>query len=167
MSAAAFACHQLRVRLAGREVLRGIGDLERILARVALRSARPRDLSTLRDGLLALPNLRSALSGCDSPLLAELLDLIGEHVESARHLAHAVLEQPPALLRDGADLAALAEVRRSLGVPLVMVLGHERCGAVSASCSAVDRLTACVRISMRTDGMRSPGANTPLRIAPR
>src|SRR5690606_32296571 len=32
-----------------RELLRGIGDLERILARIALRSARPRDLSTLRD----------------------------------------------------------------------------------------------------------------------
>ncbi|AGG89717.1 MULTISPECIES: DNA mismatch repair protein MutS [Rhodanobacter] len=44
-----------------RETLRGIGDLERILARVALRSARPRDLSTLRDGLLAAPELTRAL----------------------------------------------------------------------------------------------------------
>ena len=52
-----------------REILRGIGDLERILARVALRSARPRDLSTLRDGLLAAPALRNALAGSDSPLL--------------------------------------------------------------------------------------------------
>ena len=52
-----------------REMLRGIGDLERILARVALRSARPRDLSTLRDGLLAAPALRDALAGSDSPLL--------------------------------------------------------------------------------------------------
>jgi len=50
-----------------RDVLRGVGDLERILARVALRSARPRDLSTLRDGLLAAPSLRAALSACDSP----------------------------------------------------------------------------------------------------
>jgi DNA mismatch repair protein MutS len=84
-----------------REVLRGIGDLERILARVALRSARPRDLSTLRDGLLATPNLREALQGCDSPLLASLLDQLGEHADAAQHLARAVLEQPPALLRDG------------------------------------------------------------------
>ena len=44
-----------------REILRGIGDLERILARVALRSARPRDLSTLRDGLLLAPRLAFAL----------------------------------------------------------------------------------------------------------
>jgi DNA mismatch repair protein MutS len=84
-----------------REVLRGIGDLERILARVALRSARPRDLSTLRDGLLAAPALRSAIADCDSPLLHELLARLGEHADSARHLAAALPEQPPALLRDG------------------------------------------------------------------
>ncbi|MBS0556353.1 MAG: DNA mismatch repair protein MutS [Proteobacteria bacterium] len=84
-----------------REVLRGIGDLERILARVALRSARPRDLSTLRDGLLSTPGLRNSIAGCDSPLLRELLDHLGEHAQTASHLATAVLEQPPALLRDG------------------------------------------------------------------
>ena len=84
-----------------REVLRGVGDLERILARVALRSARPRDLSTLRDGLLAAPALRAALVECDSPLLSELVDGIGEHASTAAHLAQAVLDQPPALMRDG------------------------------------------------------------------
>ncbi len=52
-----------------RETLRGIGDLERILARVALRSARPRDLSTLRDGLALAPRLKEELAACDSPLL--------------------------------------------------------------------------------------------------
>jgi len=84
-----------------REVLRGIGDLERILARVALRSARPRDLATLRDGLLATPALRDALRECDSPRLAQLLDGLGEHAETAGRLAASVLERPPALLRDG------------------------------------------------------------------
>jgi DNA mismatch repair protein MutS len=84
-----------------REVLRGIGDLERILARVALRSARPRDLSTLRDGLLVTPALREALRDCDSPLLTQWLTALGEHNETAQHLAQAVLERPPALLRDG------------------------------------------------------------------
>jgi len=84
-----------------RETLRGVGDLERILARVALRSARPRDLSTLRDGLLAAPALRAALIECDSPLLSELLDRLGEHGETAAYLASALLDQPLALLRDG------------------------------------------------------------------
>jgi DNA mismatch repair protein MutS len=84
-----------------RETLRQIGDLERILSRVALRSARPRDLSTLRDGLLAAPALREAIAICDSPLLTELLDRLGEHAATASHLVAAINEQPPALLRDG------------------------------------------------------------------
>ena len=84
-----------------REVLRGIGDLERILARVALRSARPRDLSTLRDGLLAAPRIRESIAACDSPLLRELIASLGEHADTAMHLSGAVLDQPPALLRDG------------------------------------------------------------------
>ena len=85
-----------------REILRGVGDLERILARVALRSARPRDLSTLRDGLNATPEIRNALDGCDSPLLTDLLERLGEHAQTAAHLAAALPDQPPALLRDGA-----------------------------------------------------------------
>jgi DNA mismatch repair protein MutS len=100
-----------------RETLRQIGDLERILSRVALRSARPRDLSTLRDGLLAAPVLRECVATCDSPLLTDLLDRLGEHGETAAHLATAILEQPAALLRDGGVIrmgfdAELDELRR-------------------------------------------------------
>ncbi len=84
-----------------REVLRSIGDLERILSRVALRSARPRDLSTLRDGLLATPLLRKAIESCDSPLLDELLDRLGEHADTANFLQNAIVDSPPALMRDG------------------------------------------------------------------
>ncbi|HET6545640.1 MAG TPA: DNA mismatch repair protein MutS [Rhodanobacteraceae bacterium] len=84
-----------------REVLRGIGDLERILARVALRSARPRDLSTLRDGLALAPALREALAATDSPLLGELVAAVGDHADCARHLATALFEVPAPLLRDG------------------------------------------------------------------
>jgi DNA mismatch repair protein MutS len=84
-----------------REILRGIGDLERILARVALRSARPRDLSTLRDGLALAPRLREELATCDSPLLHELLTRLGEHADTAAHLALCVIEAPPVLARDG------------------------------------------------------------------
>lgn len=87
-----------------RETLRGIGDLERILARVALRSARPRDLSTLRDGLQLAPQLRERVAGADDPLLLQLLDRLGEHAATADYLARAVIAQPPALLRDGGVL---------------------------------------------------------------
>ena len=53
-------------------LLRRVGDIERILARVALRSARPRDLAQLRDALGCLPELQRMLAGIDSPLLARL-----------------------------------------------------------------------------------------------
>ncbi|MGH8147003.1 MAG: DNA mismatch repair protein MutS [Rhodanobacteraceae bacterium] len=88
-----------------REKLRAIGDLERILARVALRSARPRDLATLRDGLAAAPELRGVLSAVAAPLLHELLQRIGDHADTARLLAQAIVERPPMLLRDGGAIA--------------------------------------------------------------
>src|SRR5690554_890332 len=76
-----------------REHFRGLGDLERILSRIALRSARPRDLSTLRDGLAMLPELRGVLAPLDSPRLRELHDALGEHAAEAHLLAQALVEQ--------------------------------------------------------------------------
>ncbi len=84
-----------------REVLHGLGDVERIAARIALRSARPRDLSTLRDALEANPAVQALLSGIDSPRLAELAAELGDHADSARLLRAALVELPPAVLRDG------------------------------------------------------------------
>ncbi|HNS64859.1 MAG TPA: hypothetical protein PKN11_10555, partial [Anaerolineaceae bacterium] len=52
--------------------LRPVADIERIASRIALRSARPRDLSALRDSLLALPDLHPLLARLDSPLLTQL-----------------------------------------------------------------------------------------------
>jgi len=100
-----------------REQLRGIGDLERILARVALRSARPRDLSTLRDGLAAAPVLREQIATLDSPLLHALVERIGDHAGIADLLTRAVVTQPPVLQRDGGVIAdgydeELDELRR-------------------------------------------------------
>ena len=88
-----------------RDAFRALGDLERILARVALRSARPRDLSTLRDGLLALPAITVRIASLDSPRLLELGTELGEHGEQAEHLARAIMAQPALLLRDGGVIA--------------------------------------------------------------
>jgi len=100
-----------------RELLRGVGDLERILTRVALRSARPRDLSTLRDGLAAAPALREQIASLDSPLLHALVERIGDHAQTAALLAGAIVAQPPVLQRDGGVIAdgydaELDELRR-------------------------------------------------------
>ncbi|HJT96755.1 MAG TPA: DNA mismatch repair protein MutS [Rhodanobacteraceae bacterium] len=84
-----------------REILAGVGDLERILARVALRSARPRDLSTLRDGLLLAPRLAESVGGAESPLLGDLVAALGEHADTAAQLSRAIVDAPPAIARDG------------------------------------------------------------------
>jgi DNA mismatch repair protein MutS len=88
-----------------RAALEDIGDLERILTRVALRSARPRDLATLRDGLARLPQLKATLAPLAAPRLVELADACGEHPDERALLERALVETPPALLRDGGVIA--------------------------------------------------------------
>jgi DNA mismatch repair protein MutS len=88
-----------------REALGNIGDIERILARVALRSARPRDLTGLRASIAALPALRAALAPIDSPLLATLGADIGEHGEVHALLERAIAAEPSAVVRDGGVIA--------------------------------------------------------------
>ncbi|HWR95170.1 MAG TPA: DNA mismatch repair protein MutS, partial [Arenimonas sp.] len=88
-----------------RTIFRGIGDIERILTRVALRSARPRDLSGLRDTLKRLPDIEALLQRVASPRLDELRTALGRHPELAQHLTDALLEQPSVLLRDGGVFA--------------------------------------------------------------
>ena len=103
--------HALAVLLDGRrldavrEHLAGIGDVERILARVALRSARPRDLTQLRTSLRVLPALRAALAGLDSPLLQQLHERTGEHPEVLSLLSAAIAAEPATLVRDGGVIA--------------------------------------------------------------
>ncbi|MBS0376221.1 MAG: DNA mismatch repair protein MutS [Proteobacteria bacterium] len=94
-----------------------IGDVERILARVALRSARPRDLAQLRAALEAIPTLGALVGRHDSPLLAEAAAALGGHPALARLLADAIAPSPPHFLRDGGVIAPgydaeLDELRR-------------------------------------------------------
>jgi DNA mismatch repair protein MutS len=87
------------------EVLAGIGDIERILARVALKTARPRDLATLRDGLGLLPGVHAALASLSSPLIGALRDELGEHTDTHGLLTRAIIDNPPVVIRDGGVLA--------------------------------------------------------------
>ena len=85
--------------------LANIGDVERILARVALRSARPRDLSQLLNALQTLPELRKQLGDVDSPQLLQLAEEIGDHADTQDLLARALVDNPPMLIRDGGVIA--------------------------------------------------------------
>ena len=87
-----------------RQALRPISDLERILARVALRSSRPRDLTRLRDSLWALPALIAATPQ-DTNLLQTLQSDVGQYPELCELLSRALVESPPVVIRDGGVLA--------------------------------------------------------------
>ncbi|MCF6362970.1 MAG: DNA mismatch repair protein MutS [Gammaproteobacteria bacterium] len=91
------------------ETLRGIGDVERILARIAIRSARPRDFTQLRTTLGRLPGLRSTLTGIftgqDCHTLEGIDARIGEYPELHQLLVRAIIEEPPVLIRDGGVIA--------------------------------------------------------------
>ncbi|GGX99652.1 DNA mismatch repair protein MutS [Litchfieldella qijiaojingensis] len=90
-----------------RDSLKQIGDIERILARVALRSARPRDLARLRDALNTLPELQEALARFDE---GSTLDDLKRHIlpypELADTLTRALIENPPVVIRDGGVIAS-------------------------------------------------------------
>jgi DNA mismatch repair protein MutS len=81
--------------------LRNIGDIERILARVALRSARPRDLARLRDSLAILPELSDLLGAIEADRIAQLAIKCKPLPELAQELEKAVIENPPVVIREG------------------------------------------------------------------
>jgi len=88
-----------------RAALEPIGDMERILARIALGNARPRDLTGLRLALGALPALRGALAAHDAPLIVHLTAAVGEHTDELALLQRAVAAEPAAMVRDGGVIA--------------------------------------------------------------
>lgn len=88
------------------EHLKGVGDIERILARIALKSARPRDLARLRDSLKLLPAIHASAQNFDDALLIELLDDIGHFPDLTEHLSKAIIDNPPAVIREGGVIKA-------------------------------------------------------------
>ena len=87
-----------------REALNEIADLERILSRVALGSARPRDLSRLGSSLAHLPLIRSRLPKA-SALLDQLADALPDYTALTELLEQAIIDNPPVLIRDGGVIA--------------------------------------------------------------
>lgn len=121
-----------------RSVLHEIGDIERVLSRIALGSARPRDLVQLREACAQIPLLRQALhaltDAAQAPLLNELSDALGDFKHLYQHLMSAIVEQPPVLLRDGnviaegfdPELDELRQIRDHAGQFLLDLESRER-----------------------------------------
>ena len=88
-----------------REHLKNIGDMERILTRVALRSARPRDLTRLFSSLATLPEIASALKGCQLKHLNRLADDAKPLPHLVELLGSSLKDNPPMVIRDGGVIA--------------------------------------------------------------
>jgi len=80
-------------------------DVERITARIALRSARPRDLSGLRDTLLTLPQLHNTLAKCDAALIKRLADALQADASLVELLQKMLKPEPSSVLREGGVIA--------------------------------------------------------------
>jgi DNA mismatch repair protein MutS len=89
-----------------RQGLRAFADIERIAGRIALCSARPRDLSSLRDSVQQLETLRAPLRDSAAPLLAELHAQLATPLAALELLQRAILPEPASLLRDGGVIAS-------------------------------------------------------------
>ena len=87
------------------EHFRDIGDIERILARVALQSARPRDLARLRDALTALPGLQLDLAQLDAERIQTLSADCQPMPALAATLQRAIIDNPPVVIREGGVIA--------------------------------------------------------------
>ena len=121
-----------------RSTLSHFPDIERIAARIALLSARPRDLSALRDGLKQLPHLRSYLAQCAmndaAPLLLSIHDALATPAECLDLLERAIATEPAAQIRDGgvilhgfsAELDELRELAENAGQFLIDLEARER-----------------------------------------
>ncbi len=116
------------------ELLREVGDMERILTRVGLKSARPRDLVQLRRALGLLPDILACLAPARSGALGALRERLRPFPSLHTLLTQAVVEQPPVLMRDGgviatgfdADLDELRALQDNAGEHLVAVEARER-----------------------------------------
>ena len=86
--------------------LQQVGDMERILARVALRTARPRDLTRLRTALEQIPYIKNQLAKKTSAKMTALYQQLGDFSVQFELLQRAIIDSPPVLIRDGGVIAA-------------------------------------------------------------
>jgi DNA mismatch repair protein MutS len=84
-----------------REALKTVHDLERLIARVALSTASPRDLVALRQSLAAVPRIRVLLSECQAPLIVSLASALDDLTDIREWIEQTIQDEPPALARDG------------------------------------------------------------------
>jgi len=84
-----------------RDALKGMHDLERLVARASLGTAGPRDLLAAGQSMTVLPRLRAVLAECQAPLVRSLVSEIDDLPDVRDAILHTIVDEPPAVLRDG------------------------------------------------------------------
>jgi len=121
-----------------------VPDLERIGGRIALNSARPRELASLRDALPHALRAAQLVDGLDAPVLAELRAEVELSPEVHALLGAALLSEPAHAVRDGdviaagfdAELDELRALRDNTGRFLVDLEARERARRASRTCAS-------------------------------
>ena len=88
-----------------RNLLKPIGDIERIITRIALGSARPRDLVRLFLSLQASPQIRESLPVASSSIIEGLREALRDFDDLVALLDRAIIDNPPVVIRDGGVIA--------------------------------------------------------------
>ena len=84
-----------------RETMKGIHDVERLVARAALGTAGPRDLVSLKTSIAAVPRVRLLLDEFQAPLVRSLVASLDDLADVRDALERTLLDEPPAVARDG------------------------------------------------------------------
>ena len=84
-----------------RDAIKGVQDLQRLLARAALGTAGPRDLVGLRQSVAVIPRVRAVLSGLRAPLVQSLLAELDDLADIRDDIERTLVDEPPALAREG------------------------------------------------------------------
>lgn len=116
------------------DTLQAITDFDRILARVGLQSARPRDLMQLRNILNLIPTIQQQLLPQTAPLLSQLAESLQSFPEIQQTLDQALIDNPPVVIRDGgviatgydSELDELRELQENSGQYLLQIEQQER-----------------------------------------
>jgi DNA mismatch repair protein MutS len=158
-----------------RSALRQIADVERITGRLALLSARPRDLSSLRDTFAALPALRERISAivANADALTRVDAALAPPAECLDLLTSAIAPEPAAMVRDGgviargydAELDELRDISENCGQFLIDLEARERAHTASRTCAS--NTTRCTASTSRSRAARPTRCPTTIAAARR
>jgi DNA mismatch repair protein MutS len=117
-----------------RRALDGVLDLERLLSRVALETANPRDVLALAASLARIPSIKAAVGRLAAPRLQSLHSALDELRDLRERIGNTIVPEPPLTFADGGviapgidkDLDELRDLSRNSKLVLAQIEQRER-----------------------------------------